>query len=112
MSDYVERHSSGILRVARKTDSRNLASAMITMLRDGKHKTIQIRAAGPDAINRAIKAWIIAEGQATQRNQSLYVKPTFDIVPGEAQTGNVTIIVLNMTLIPFVTAAKFFEEKS
>ena len=110
MSDYTERHSSGILRVARTTDPRNLAAAMMKMLR-GNHKTLQVRAAGPDAVNRAVKACIIAEGQATQRNQALYIKPTFDVVEGEAKSGEVTIIVLNVTLIPFAAAAQFFDPK-
>lgn len=106
-SDFVEAHSSGILRVAQKTDPNNLASAIIRMATEKGR--IQVRAAGSDAVNAAVKACIIADGKAAERGKAFFVKPTFDVVDGERNSGEITIIVFNLVLLPIEKVAPLYE---
>jgi len=105
--DYVEAHSSGILRVSKRTDPHNLASAIMrTALDKGR---IQVRAAGSEALNIAVKAAIIADGKATERGKTFFFKPTFDVVQGDRGSGEVTIIVLSLSLLPIEKVAPLYE---
>ena len=105
--DYVEAHSSGILRVSKRTDPHNLASAIMrTALDKGR---IQVRAAGPEAVNIAVKAVIIADGKAHERGKTFFFKPSFDVIKGENESGEITLIVFSLSLLPIEKVAPLYE---
>ena len=74
------------LRVAAKTPTVELASAISHAVYDGKRVTL--RAIGAGAVNQTVKALIIAQGYVAQRGLTLANRPGFVTVPmdGEERT--------------------------
>ena len=79
------------LRVASKTPTQELASAISHALYDGKR--LRLRAIGAGAVNQAVKGMIIASGYVSQRGLSLSFRPGFLNVRMEGETEDRTAIV-------------------
>lgn len=74
------------LRVAARTPTAELASAISHAIYDGKRVTL--RAIGAGAVNQAVKAMVVAQGYAAQRGLMLANRPGFVSVTmdGEERT--------------------------
>jgi len=72
---------------------KKLANAILQTY--NKHDTAKLRCVGAASLNNAIKAFIIAKGEAQKGGDSLYLDPSFTTVKfqGEEKTG----IVLEVT---------------
>lgn len=64
-----------ILRVAAKSPTSELASAISHAVYDGKK--VEVRAIGAGAVNQAVKGIIVASGYIAQRGGNLVTKPGF-----------------------------------
>ena len=75
--DYVKKLSNAILQVF------------------GKHGTVKLRCVGAASLNNAIKAFIIAKGEAQKKGESLLLDPSFTTVQfgGEEKTGIILEVV-------------------
>jgi stage V sporulation protein S len=74
------------LRVAGRTPTAELASAISHAIYDGKKVTL--RAIGAGAVNQAVKGIVVAQGYAAQRGLQLVNRPGFVTIPmdGEDRT--------------------------
>lgn len=74
------------LRVAARTPTAELASAISHAVYDGKK--VVLRAIGAGAVNQAVKALVVAQGYVAQRGLTLVNRPGFVTVPmdGEDRT--------------------------
>jgi stage V sporulation protein S len=74
------------LRVAAKTPTAELASAISHAVYDGKK--VVLRAIGAAAVNQAVKALVVAQGYAAQRGLVLANRPGFvtAVLDGEERT--------------------------
>lgn len=74
------------LRVAARTPTAELASAISHAVYDGKR--VVLRAIGAGAVNQAVKALVVAQGYVAQRGLVLANRPGFITVPmdGEERT--------------------------
>lgn len=85
------------LRVAARTPTVELASAISHAIYDGKPLTL--RAIGAGAVNQAVKALAIAQGHVAQRGLSLVNRPGFLTVKLEGETEDRTAIVFHVFTI-------------
>jgi stage V sporulation protein S len=67
-----------VLRVAAKTPTAELASAISHAVYDGK--TVCLRAVGAGAVNQAVKALAVAQGYVAQRGLMLANRPGFESI--------------------------------
>lgn len=82
------------LRVAARTPTAELASAISHAVYDGKK--ITLRAIGAGAVNQAVKALIIAQGYVAQRGLALVNRPGFVSVKLEDGDSEHTAIVFHV----------------
>lgn len=71
------------LRVAARTPTAELASAISHALYDGKK--VILRAIGAGAVNQAVKGLVVAQGYVAQRGLVLANRPGFVTVPMEGE---------------------------
>lgn len=82
------------LRVASKTPTQDLASAISHALYDGKK--LRLRAIGAGAVNQAVKGMIIASGYVSQRGLTLSFRPGFLNIRLDGDTEDRTAIVFHV----------------
>ena len=60
-----------------------------------KHSTVKLRCVGAASLNNAIKAFIIAKGEAKKNGDNLFISPSFTTVnfQGEEKTGIVLDVI-------------------
>lgn len=61
--------------IVRKEYVKKLSSAILTVI--SKHGTAKLKAVGQAALGNAVKAVIVAKGEAVKKGMSLYIDPTF-----------------------------------
>lgn len=71
------------LRVAARTPTAELASAISHAVYDGRK--VVLRAIGAGAVNQAVKALVVAQGYVAQRGLTLVNRPGFVTVPMEGE---------------------------
>lgn len=64
-----------VMNVRADTDPSNLGSSVAYAVFDGKQVTL--RAVGANAVNRAVKSIVIANGYVSQRGMILTIRPGF-----------------------------------
>lgn len=82
----VQNETETELRVAARTPTAELASAISHAIYDGKRVTL--RAIGAGAVNQSVKALVVASGYVAQRGLVLANRPGFITIPmdGEERT--------------------------
>ena len=79
--------------IDRKTYIKKVASAILTVI--GKHGSAKLKTVGAAGVSNAIKASIIARGEASKKGMDLVIEPSFDNV--EFEEGDIkTAIVLKI----------------
>lgn len=83
------------LRVANKTPTSELASAISHALYDGKK--VVLRAVGAGAVNQAVKGLVVAQGYVSQRGMMISFRPGFATITmdGEERTAIVFYVVVH-----------------
>lgn len=72
-----------LLRASSSTDSKKLASSIITHYESNAETPIVVRSIGAGALNQAVKAVIIANKFFVRIGIVLHLAPAFQDIPGE-----------------------------
>jgi stage V sporulation protein S len=83
-----------LIKVGNSSSPPSLAGVIAHSIYEGK--TVRVRAIGANAVNQAIKACIIARGYAAQRGMSMWLVPSFEVIPDEVAERDTSAVALDV----------------